>query len=45
MSRQGVAPPLVVLLVLTTAGCAAFDASSAGVTVENSESSGYQMTV
>ncbi|MFC7325065.1 hypothetical protein ACFQMF_10805 [Halorubrum rutilum] len=45
MSRRDVALPLVVLLVLTTAGCAAFDASSADVTVENSESSRYQMTV
>lgn len=45
MSRQDVALPLIVLLVLTTAGCTAFDASSADVTVENSESLRYQIMV
>ncbi|MDB2276312.1 hypothetical protein PM022_17560 [Halorubrum ezzemoulense] len=45
MSRRDVVLPLIVLLVLTTVGCTAFGASSADVTVENSESSRYQMTV
>ena len=44
MPRRAVALPLVALLILT-AGCTAFGTTSADVTVENSESSRYQMTV
>jgi hypothetical protein len=45
MSRRGVVLPLVVLFILTTAGCTGFGSSSADVTVKNSEPSRYQMTV